>query len=201
MYEYIKGTLAEATPIYATIDAGGVGYKILISANTFSKLPQPSSLVQLYTTYVVRELSQTLYGFFSTQEREIFELLLNVSGIGPKIALSVIGHLPMDSFYQAIQSHDVAAIARVPGIGKKTAERLIIEMRDKLAGIAGGPNPADFAIAMPAAQNSVVRDAMHALINLGYKQIAAQNALKKAMKEEAEDLSLADLITASLKYV
>lgn len=201
MYEYIKGTLAEATPITATIDAGGVGYKILISANTFSKLPQPGHPAKLYTTHVVRELSQTLYGFLSTQEREIFELLLNVSGIGPKIALSVIGHLPMDAFYQAIQSHDVASIARVPGIGKKTAERLIIEMRDKLAGIAGGISPADFAIAMPAAQNNVIRDAMQALINLGYKQSTAQQALKKAMKEEAEDLSLADLITASLKHI
>ena len=132
MLAYIKGILTLSTPTYAVIEAYGVGYKILIPACTLSQLPQIQMECLLHTSFVIREASQTLYGFHTTQERDFFEALLNVTGIGPKIALALIGHMPINELQRAISQGDIPVLCRVPGIGKKGAERLIIEMRDKI---------------------------------------------------------------------
>jgi Holliday junction DNA helicase RuvA len=199
MFAYIKGRLTLSTPIQVIIEASGVGYRILIPASVFSGLPPLGSEIQLHTSYIVREQSQTLYGFLTTHERDFFESLLGVTGIGPKIALSLIGHMPMQELYHAIADGNVTAISRVPGIGKKTSERLIMEMRDKLVGF-NVTGPSDFAvhaISDPHAQR--VSDAMSALINLGYTQIVAQKAIKKTLKDLPDISDLAELITFSLK--
>lgn len=200
MYAFIRGELIQATPTTVIIETAGVGYLIYIPANVFPKLPQIGSRMLVYTSYVVRELSQTLYGFLSMQECEVFEILMGVTGIGPKIALSIIGHLHLTDLQQAIASHDLATISKVPGIGKKTAERLIIELRGKLTSQLP-PDPSDRSIQVPQHQAQKISDAMGALINLGYNQATAQKAIKKTLQDAPEEIDLASLITGSLKHI
>lgn len=199
MFAYIKGLLVIASPSYAVIEASGVGYKIFIPASTFAHLPQIHNECLLYTSFVVREAAQTLYGFHTSQERDFFEALLNVTGIGPKTALALIGHMPIYELQKAISLGDIPTLCRVPGIGKKGAERLIIEMRDKVHLMH---DPQEFTIHLnvdPHTQK--MSDAMSALINLGYSQLAAQNAIKKTLKDHPETLDLGLLITNALKCI
>lgn len=199
MFSYIKGLLMIATPSYAVIEASGVGYKILIPTSTFSHLPQILTECLLHTFFVVRELSQTLYGFHTIQDRDFFEALLNVTGIGPKIALALIGHMPLYELQKAISQGDIPVLCRVPGIGKKGAERLIIEMRDKVHLMH---TPQDYAINLQTDLHSQkMSDAMSALINLGYNQQTAQNAIKKTLKDYPESIDLGLLITNALKHI
>jgi Holliday junction DNA helicase RuvA len=201
MFAYIKGQLVYSSPTIAVLEANGIGYKICIPANLFARLPQLGCEAQLHTSFVVREQSQTLYGFSSGQERDLFETLLTVTGIGPKTALSLIGHLSAFELQHAISNGDLKAISRVPGIGKKTAERLIIEMRDKLGNLFT-VDPSDLAVyrvSDPKAQT--IGDAMSALISLGYNQVVAQKAIKKTLNDQPEDIDLAALITCALKNI
>lgn len=201
MYAFIRGKLAKASPLSVTIDCGSIGYQIFIPASAYSQLPQTGDQLLLYTSFVVRELSQTLFGFFSEQEKEIFEVLMGVSGIGPKTALSLIGHISTHNLFEAISNNDIATICKVPGIGRKSAERLIIEMRDKLPSLFS-IKPSDFAIEFANDPKSkMIKDAMSALINLGYNQASAQKAIKKTLDSKAENIDLAELITNSLKNV
>jgi Holliday junction DNA helicase RuvA len=202
MITYIKGKLTQAAPGFAVIEIAGIGYKVMISANAYIRLPQTGTETILHTSQVIREISHTLYGFLTQDERDFFEEAMGVSGIGPKIALSLIGHLSLEELHYAICNHDIISISRVPGIGKKTAERLIIEMRDKLAKNSKRHLPSDFAINMdsdPRAQQ--IADAMNALINLGYNQMAAQKAIKKSLKILPESTDLPTLITDALNHV
>ena len=201
MYAYIKGILVQALPASVIVEAKGIGYKIAIPASVFPKLPQIASDITLQTSFVIRENSQALYGFLSEQERDLFEALLGVSGIGPKTALSLIGHLTPNDLQHAVSNNDIQSITKVPGIGKKTAERLIIEMRDKLSSsfALSSSDMASQFHADPRAQK--ISDAMNALINLGYNQNSAQKALKKTLKDLPEDVQLAELITVALKNV
>ena len=132
MYAYIKGTLTQASASCATVEAAGVGYKLFVPANLFTKLPHLGSEVLLHTSFVVREQSQALYGFIASQERDLFETLMGVTGIGPKLALSLIGHLSLSDLQFAISQGNIAALSKVPGVGKKIAERLVVELRDKV---------------------------------------------------------------------
>lgn len=201
MYAYIKGELVALTPSTVTLEANGMGYQISIPANVFSKLPQIGNKVLLHTSFVVRELSHTLYGFLSQQERDLFELFMSVTGIGPKLALSLVGHMPIHNLQHAISNHEIATICKIPGIGKKTAERLIIELRDKFGAISfeRGSEKAFVSASDPKTQK--ISDAMGALINLGYNQSTAQRAIKKTLQESSEEIDLATLITATLKNV
>lgn len=201
MFAYIKGKLIHATPSMAILETAGMGYKIFIPASLFAKLPQIECDLQLHISFIVREQSQTLYGFLSVQERDVFEALLGVTGIGPKSALSLIGHMSVHELQHAISYADKVAISRVPGIGKKTAERLIIEMRDKLTQLFP-IDPSDFSVhAVSDSRGKTINDAMSALISLGYNQIAAQKALKKSLSDQPESLDLAGLITNALKNI
>jgi Holliday junction DNA helicase RuvA len=198
---YIKGALTQLTSLFAVIESGGIGYKILIPANLFAKLPALQEEVLLYTAFVIRENSQTLYGFLNSEDRELFEALMNVTGVGPKMALNIIGHLSGRELQRAIHNHEIATISKVPGIGKKTAERLMIEMRDKIPAILL-LDPEEHAVypsTDPHAQK--IKDAMSALINLGYNQLIAQQAIKKCLKELPETIELSELITAALKNI
>lgn len=189
-----------SSPLSVILETGGIGYLIYIPANVFGKLPQCGEKILLHTSYVIREQSQALYGFLSLQEKDLFETLLGVSGIGPKTALSLIGHLPLHDLQRAIGSHDITALCKVPGIGKKTAERLIIELRDKLNALS--ISPGDVTVQAPSDPKAItIRDAMSALINLGYNQTTAQKAIKKTIKDKSDDIDLATLITDSLKNI
>lgn len=201
MIAHLKGKLVNSSPTSIIVDVGGIGYRIFIPASLCGKLPQVGEDVTLQTSFVVRELSQTLYGFLSPQERDAFEALMGVTGIGPKMALSVIGHLSLPELQRAVANADVATLSKVPGIGKKTAERLIIEMRDKLQA-KFLHDPADLAVHFPTDPHSqTISDAMSALINLGYNQMTAQKAIKKSLKDMPECIDLAAIITSALKHV
>jgi Holliday junction DNA helicase RuvA len=201
MYAFIKGQLTAIFPLKVVLEAAGIGYSISIPANLFGKLPQIGDPLLLHTSYIVRELSHTLYGFLTPQERDLFELLMTVSGIGPKLSLSIIGHLSLHELQKAVGNNHLTAICKVPGIGKKTAERLVVELRDKLMDLSS-PDPSDFSIPIPqdpALQK--IKDAMSALINLGYNQVTAQKAIKKTLSDSSEEVDLGTLITNSLKNV
>ena len=198
MYEYIKGTLTEATLTKATIETHGLGYSLLIPFNNYSKLPILGSMVTLYASFVVREDSQRLYGFLSRHERDLFESLIDVSGIGPKTGLALVGHMELQDLQAAISQGNVQVICKIPGIGKKTAERLIIEMRDK---IKKGMDRSLSSHPLQEGEKGVVADAISALINLGYNSAQAQKAIKTAVSKTQGEPELAKLITSALRII
>ncbi len=194
MYESIKGTLVEKSPHRAVVETGGIGYRLAISLNTYTRLPHSEATIQLFLSQVIREDSNTLYAFFSKEERDLFETLITLSGIGPKTALAITGHLEIGAFQRAIASADVGLLSKIPGIGKKTAERLVIEMRDKFKDIKGKAMPI-------SAAEGVVGDAMNALLNLGYHPNEAQKAVQAALSEKKGETDLGKIITAALQKI
>lgn len=198
MYEYLKGTLIEAAASKAVVDVQGLGFCLQIPFNHLSKLPGPGSTVTFYVSFVVREDSQKLYGFLTQHERDLFESLLEVSGVGPKTSLCLIGHMEISHLQTAIVEGNVQQICKIPGIGKKTAERLIVEMRDKMKkGLVQSSSP-NLAFGSDE-EKGPVADAISALINLGYNSSQAEKAIKIAMTKFREEPDLAKLITAALR--
>jgi Holliday junction DNA helicase RuvA len=200
MYAYLKGTLMSSNPSHIIVEVQGIGYLLSIPYRTFSALPPIGESLYVYTTLVIREFSHTLYGFLSEQERDIFEVLMNVTGIGPKLAISLIGHLSFTDLQMAVRDQNVPMLCKVPGVGKKTAERLIVELRDKLPSLLSLNTQEE----MPSSSDphaQVVKDAMLALINLGYQQQAAQKALKQSLKGLPETIDLPTLITEALTHM
>lgn len=202
MYAYLKGTLAAAHSTFVIIDVQGVGYLVHIPCRLMGGLPSLGDPIQLFTTFIVRELSHALYGFLRSQERDVFEVLINVTGIGPKLALSLIGHLSMEELQVSVSQQDVSTLCRVPGVGKKTAERLIVELKDKLPTLLqiniSDPGLKNMAVPIRSQQ---VQDAISALIQLGYHQSAAQKAIKQTLKELPETTDVAALITTALRHI
>lgn len=184
MITSVSGLLVAATPLTAVIEAGGLGYEVHIPVTTAERLPRPGQQVKLHTLAVHREDSQTLYGFATEEERDFFRLMVEkVTGVGPKMALSVLSRLSLATLQGAIAAGDVGLLAKCPGIGKKTAERLVIELRDKLNAAQLGtvtPGRADAGTALPAAENKI-RDAVLALVALGYKAPDADKAVRQAL--------------------
>lgn len=199
MYEFIKGTLVEASISKAIVDVQGIGYHLLIPFNNFSKLPAIGATIIFYVSFVVREDSQKLYGFLTQHERDLFESLLEVSGIGPKTSLCLVGHMDIRELQAAISQENTQLICKIPGIGKKTAERLVVEMRDKIKKSMDSSN-----LPRPL-QNSEeegpVADAISALIHLGYNSSQAQKAIKTALNKVEGEPELAKLITAALRCI
>ena len=199
MYAYIKGIITHISSVFAVLETGGIGYQIYIPANAISRLPPKGSEALLYTSFIVREQSQQLFGFVTEGEKELFEVLLNVSGIGPKTAISLIGHMSYHEFVDAVKNEDIKKICRVPGIGKKTAERLFLEIRDKLPALYG-IDPSHFQVKKGSPDEIIIQDAISGLINLGYNQNMASKAVQKVM-ETHQGIGLAELITLSLKGI
>ncbi len=195
MYESIKGILVDKTPLKAVVEAGGIGYRLTIPLSTYTRLPALDKPIQLFLSQVVREDSNTLYAFLLKEERDLFETLITLSGIGPKTALAIIGHIEMGAFHRAIGMADVRLLSKIPGVGKKTAERLVIEMRDKLKG-----GKRDKPVALHAA-DGIIGDAMNALIHLGYNPLDAQKAVQAVMEEKKEEKDLGKIITAALQKI
>ncbi len=200
MYAFIRGKLRQNTMTNVVIEAGGVGYRILTASHSSTQMPQNGEELLLYTSFVVREQSQTLYGFLTLEECEFFEALLNVTGIGPKTALALIGHLPLHVLQKAIVDGDTALIAKTPGIGKKGAERLVVEMRDKVDAKAIAATLPDLLVTVDP-DTKAVNDAMSALINLGYNQATAKKAITQSLKNVPPGINVADLISLALKHV
>lgn len=199
MFAYLKGTIATKTATHVIVDVNGIGYLLLVPHQLIEQLPAIGEEAKLHTSFVVREFAHTLYGFVNEHERDIFEILLNLTGVGPKLALSLIGHLPLAALQQAVLMQDVRTLCNVPGVGKKTAERLIVELKDRLANLSQF-DMQEFVTNVIDPKQALTQDAVLALINLGYTQSVAYKAVKQSMKELAEDeYDLGRLITTSLK--
>lgn len=200
MIAYLKGILTEATPVSAVVEVNGIGYALTVPVTTAEKLPSMGQTVTLLTVPVYREDSQALYGFATAEERDFFRLLVEkVSGIGPRIAISILSKLSVPVLRQAIAAGDVALLAKCPGIGKKTAERLVVELKDKVGlGSAEGSGWTVPGAAPNLPAQSPEQDAVAALVALGYKLADADKAVRKAADKLGADANTETLIRAAL---
>jgi holliday junction DNA helicase RuvA len=176
MIAHLRGKLLAKHPNQAIVETGGVGYDVTISVPTFSDLPAIGGEVTLHIHTHVREDLIALYGFLRPAEKRLFEKLITVSGIGPKLAITILSGMAADEMISAIRGNDVNRLTRIPGIGKKTAERMVLELRDKLA-----PEGVAESAVMPA-MSPVEEDVLSALMNLGYQRAAAERALASVEK-------------------
>ena len=187
MIAFLRGILAEALPHRVTLDGHGVGYIALIPLTTFDKLPQIGAEVQLLTHYHVTDRDHTLFGFMTSDERDLFRLLMDrVSGIGPKMALSVLSGLPVAAFKDAVIAGDVKALSRIKGVGGKTAERIVLELKDKV-GVVTAWQAAQTAKGTHDLKQEAQSDAVLGLIALGYKQSEAIKAVNELAKQSELD--------------
>ena len=178
MIAYLRGRLFAKQPGQAIVEAGGVGYDVTISVPTFTALPSEGAEVSLYIYTHVREDVLALFGFLDRNEKRLFERLITVSGVGPKLAVTILSGLQPEQTVAAIRGQDPAMLTRIPGVGKKLAERLVVELKEKLEDLAVAP-AAEKPVA-PAAE-----DVLSALVNLGYARPAAQKAIETAVKKDA----------------
>lgn len=206
MIGQISGKLIAKQPPEVLIDVNGVGYEIQLPMTCFYALPALNEPVTLVTHFVVREDAQLLYGFNNQAERSLFRLLIKTQGVGPKLALAILSGMNADEFVWAVNQNDVSRLVKLPGVGKKTAERLVIEMRDRLKDWQGSGTPATDAATIDAvtADSTFVHpadarsDALSALLALGYKQTQADKALKAVYQQE---YTSEELIKAALKQL
>ena len=198
MIAQLKGTLDHKTPDKIIIDVGGVGYELTIPLTTYSKLPELGASVILKTVTFVRDDSIELFGFLDNKEKELFLKLITVSGVGPKLARNIISGGSIDNLIESISGGDKAALQSLPGVGKKTAERLLLELRDKVAEM-GKAYVSRGAGAVLVAGSAVIGDALSALKNLGYKAKDAESVLLKISKDITEDTSFEDIFKKALK--
>lgn len=197
----IRGIILEKQAPELVIDVHGVGYEVQAPLSTFYKLPAPGQEVVLYTHFVVREDAQQLYGFWQREDRSLFRSLIRVSGVGPKLALAILSGMDSEEFVRSVQRNDARALVNLPGVGKKTAERLIVEMRDRLG--EWRPELSGESVASPSSdivatsRNRMVQDAESALIALGYKPQEAARAVSAALDDEV--LESEELIRRALQ--
>jgi holliday junction DNA helicase RuvA len=199
----IAGKLVSCTPLLAVVETGGFGYEVNIPVTTAEKLPAPGAQVRLHTHVAYREDAQTMYGFATLEERDFFRLLIdNVTGVGPKMALTIMSKLSLPVLEGAIRSGDIALLAKCPGIGKKTAERLVVELKGKLGGtglsgaISTAEDAKDKASASP--RDNRLGDAVSALIALGYKAAEADTAARRATLALGANASTEQIIKKAL---
>ncbi|MFT5219778.1 MAG: Holliday junction DNA helicase RuvA [Planctomycetota bacterium] len=191
----LSGILAAKRAPQVLIDCHGVGYEADVSMTTFYQLPETGESVSIWTHLVIKDDAHNLIGFNSEPERALFRQLIKVNGVGPKMALTILSGIDEQQFAQCINNNDVAMLTRLPGVGKKTAERLIIEMRDKVAdlvGVATSPQ-------QDVSRRSIVNEAIEALQALGYKAGEAENLVQKAQQGEAGESSVSALIKMALQ--
>ena len=198
----LRGTLLEKQPPHLLLECGGVGYEVEAPMSVFYRLPEVGAEVTIYTHFVVREDAQLLYGFSDTRERSLFRTLIKVNGVGPKLGLTILSGIEANDFVRSVHDGDSATLVKLPGIGKKTAERLIVEMKDKLAnwqvdasvtdGLSG--TPLGEMVAKQVAD--IEQEAVSALVALGYKP---QDASKVIGKVYADGMSSEELIRQALK--
>ena len=197
MISYIKGTLIDKQPTVATIEVGGFGLKVNIPLSTYEKLPDKGSSLLLHTHFHVREDEMSLYGFINTDELEMFRYLIGVSGIGPKVALGILSGTGIVQLKNSVREGDVERLTTIKGIGKKTAQRLIVELRDKLGAIADGDEWLKGRDADTEVEENVL-SAVRALETLGYARKQAFEAVKKSVKNLGDKAEPEELIRESL---
>ncbi len=186
MIGFLRGRILRRSPQHIILDVGGVGYIVQIPISTFERLKGTDSEVSLHIHTVFKEDSLQLYGFFTEEEREIFTTLLNVNGIGPKTALNIISYLPPEGLRKALQDEDIKSLTKIPGLGKKTAQRIILELRDKI------PDKMK-------KEDRVYDDALSALVNLGYQKAQAREALEVVQKKGL--VSIEDILREALRIL
>jgi holliday junction DNA helicase RuvA len=197
MITFLDGKLIMALPTQAIVDVGGVGYEVFIPLSSYDKLPAAGQGVRILTHLHVREDAQILYGFMTAAERDLFRLLVNnVSGIGPKLAIAVLSGMSVNNFKAAVVNSDVASLSKISGLGKKTAERIVLELKDKL-GVAAAWEAAS-AMHAPTLEQEQANEAVLALIALGYKQIDAHKTVRE-LQEKGEAKPAEDLVKLALK--
>jgi Holliday junction DNA helicase RuvA len=196
MFEFIRGKMVQSIPSKAVVDVGGVGYGLVISLKTFQKLPAIGTEVFFYVAPVIREDGHFLYGFLNLDDKKLFEQLISISGVGPKTAIGILGHVDISDFQMAVVQGNTALLSKIPGIGKKTAERLVVELKDKFNNLPASDS--GFSSGQAA---SVVSDAISALTNLGYNPLDAQKAIKKVLALHSKEPSLSELITGALRSI
>jgi Holliday junction DNA helicase RuvA len=195
---FLHGRLVETLPTQVVVDVHGTGYEVLIPLSSYDKLPQPGQELKLLTHLVVREDAHVLYGFMTVQERELFRLLINtVSGIGPKIALNVLSGISAAAFRGAVANGDIKALSQISGVGKKTAERIVVELKDKI-GPAGAWEASSAQRAL-SPEDQKTNDAVLALMSLGFKQIEAHDSVRKVQSSLGPEATVEDLVRACLK--
>lgn len=192
----LKGIVIEKQAPELLLDVNGVGYEVLAPMSTFYRLPGLGDPIVLYTHFVVREDAQQLYGFYDKQERSLFRTLIKVNGVGPKLALTILSGIEAADFVASVHRGDSDALVRLPGVGKKTAERLIIEMKDRLKDWQGEVTTTETLTMVAPSTNQIVADAESALIALGYKPTEAAKAIAKLPSEFDNS---EDMIRAALK--
>jgi Holliday junction DNA helicase RuvA len=198
MITFLRGKLIESLPTQAIVEVEGVGYEVLLPLSSFDKLPAPGAEVQLLTHLAIREDAHVLYGFMTAAERDLFRLLINtVSGIGPKIALNVLSGMNPVALRGAVASGDVKALSQISGVGKKTAERIVVELRDKIG--AAGAWEASSAQRSLSDADQKINDAVLALMALGFKPPEAHEAIRASQAVLGPRATVEDLVRASLK--
>ncbi len=198
MITFLHGKLIEALPTQVTVEVNGVGYEALIPLSSYDKLPTPGQTVKLLTHLAVREDAHVLYGFMTAAERELFRLLINtVSGIGPKIALNILSGISVTAFRGAVAGGDIKMLSQVSGVGRKTAERIVIELKDKIG--PGSLLEAQSAQRALSADEQKVNDAVLALIALGFKPAEAHESIRATQAVLGTEAGLEELVRASLK--
>ncbi len=195
MIHYIKGEITFKSPTFVVVETGGIGYKVNISLNTYAQI-EKSERVKLLTTFLVKEDSQTLYGFADDAERQLFGMLLSVSGVGPSTTQVMLSSMTAEEIKSAIVGEDVNAFKKVKGVGPKTAKRIILDLKDKILKDGG-----DVMTLTPAAaaDNTMRNEALLALVGLGYSKIPAQKALNRVLKEDKSIETVQDLVKAGLR--
>ncbi|MEN9572632.1 MAG: hypothetical protein RL514_487 [Verrucomicrobiota bacterium] len=198
MISFLHGKLVDALPTHVTVDVHGVGYDVLIPLSSFDKLPAPGGDVRLLTHLAIREDAHVLYGFATAGERELFRMLINtVSGIGPKTALNVLSGMNPIAFRGAVASGDVKALSSISGVGRKTAERIVVELKDKIG--AAGAWEASSAARGLSVSDQRLNDAVLALMALGFKQPEAHETVRAAQAMLGEQATVEELVRAGLK--
>jgi Holliday junction DNA helicase RuvA len=197
MIAHLRGSLQSKSPRYLILDVNGVGYEVTVPLTTFYELPDLGNTVSFHIHTHVRENALQLYGFRSPQEKELFVRLMGVNGIGPRLAINILSGISAGELVATVRQEDVARLTVIPGVGRKTAERIIVELRDKLAGL-DVPGESD----LPARQQkstAVLDDALSALLNLGYRRAVAQRAIDQACKILQRNITVESLLQECLR--
>lgn len=198
MITFLHGKLVESLPTQVVVDVQGIGYEVLIPLSSYDKLPQPGQEVKILTHLVIREDAHQLFGFMSAAERDLFRLLIqHVSGIGPKIAMNVLSGISVAAFRGAVANGDVKALSQISGVGKKTAERIVVELKDKI-GAAGAWEAASAQRGLTPADQRL-NDAVLALLALGFKQVEAHDGVRRAQAMLGEQATVEELVRSCLR--
>ena len=196
MITHLSGTVVEANPSQIIIDVQGVGYEVLIPTSSFSNFPSPGQTAKIFTQLMIREDAHILFGFATVEERELFRMVNTVSGIGPKIALNLLGGLRPSEFAMAVAEGNIKRLSQISGLGKKTAERIVVELKDKVGIPSQGPS--NKAGRNLSTADQTVRDAVAALVTMGYKQPDAVRRVEAAQTMLGKGTDLEKLVKASL---